>query len=149
MWILQPDTYVDSQSFWIMGIVQLHAYWQHSSGLSKVILKSLLFTRYILEVIICFYFFYIDGGSYFSSGKSLPFVSKMWIKFLHAPDKKQVIYWCCETSDCWCSLPTLQQSLWHCLPQYSPGSPWLRQVHSLLGKELAGWLGPESSGEWS
>jgi len=36
--------------------------------------------------------------------------------------------------------------------QSSPGeagSPWLGQVHSLLGKELAGRLGPESGGEWS
>jgi len=39
-----------------------------------------------------------------------------------------------------------------CLPQYSPGeagSPWLGQVHSLLGNELAGGLGPESGGEWN
>ena len=39
-----------------------------------------------------------------------------------------------------------------CLPQYSPGeagSPWLGQVHSLLGKELAGGMGPESGGEWN
>ena len=38
------------------------------------------------------------------------------------------------------------------LPQYSPaeaGSPWLGQIHSWLGKELAGGLGPESGGEWS
>ena len=29
------------------------------------------------------------------------------------------------------------------------GSPWLGQIHSWLGKELAGGLGPESGGEWS
>jgi len=29
------------------------------------------------------------------------------------------------------------------------GSPWLGQIHSLLGKELTGGPGPESSGEWS
>jgi len=29
------------------------------------------------------------------------------------------------------------------------GSPWLGQIHSWLGKELAGWLGPESGGERS
>jgi len=28
-------------------------------------------------------------------------------------------------------------------------SPWLGQVHSLLGKELAGGLGPECGDEWS
>ena len=28
-------------------------------------------------------------------------------------------------------------------------SLWLGQVHSLLGKELTGWMGPESGGEWS
>ena len=36
--------------------------------------------------------------------------------------------------------------------QSSPGeagSPWLGQVHSLLGKELAGRLGPESGGSES
>ena len=41
-----------------------------------------------------------------------------------------------------------RKSLQYCPPQYSPGetgSLWLGQVHSLLGKELAGWLGPESS----
>ena len=35
---------------------------------------------------------------------------------------------------------------------YSPaeaGSPWLGQIHSWLGKELAGGPGPESGGEWS
>lgn len=26
---------------------------------------------------------------------------------------------------------------------------WLRWMHSLLGKKLAGWLSPESGGEWS
>jgi len=39
-----------------------------------------------------------------------------------------------------------------CLPQYPPGeavSLWLGQVHSLLRKELAGWLGPENGDEWS
>ena len=39
-----------------------------------------------------------------------------------------------------------------CLPQYSPaeaGRSWLGQIHSWLGKELAGGLGPESGGEWS
>ena len=49
-------------------------------------------------------------------------------------------------------LPRLQQSLWHSLPQYSPGeagSLWLGQVHSLLGKEPARGLSPESRGEWS
>ena len=38
------------------------------------------------------------------------------------------------------------------LPQYSPAeafSLWLGQIHSWLGKELAGGLGPESGGEWS
>ena len=29
------------------------------------------------------------------------------------------------------------------------GRPWLGQVHSLLGKNLSGWLSPESGGEWS
>lgn len=41
---------------------------------------------------------------------------------------------------------TRQQSFRHCLPRYSPGesgSPWLRQVHTLLGKELVGGPGPE------
>ncbi|TRZ24882.1 hypothetical protein HGM15179_002231 [Zosterops borbonicus] len=44
----------------------------------------------------------------------------------------------------------LQQGLWHCLPQHTPGkagSPWLGQEHSLLGQELAAWPGPESGGE--
>lgn len=27
--------------------------------------------------------------------------------------------------------------------------PWPEQIHSLLGKELAGCLGPESRGEWN
>ena len=39
-----------------------------------------------------------------------------------------------------------------CLPQYSPaeaGSPWLGQIHSWLGKELAGGPGLDSGGEWS
>ena len=38
------------------------------------------------------------------------------------------------------------------LPQYSPaqvGSPWLGQIHSWLGKELAGGPGPEGGGELS
>jgi len=38
------------------------------------------------------------------------------------------------------------------LPKHSPreaASPWLGQVHSWLGKELAGGLGPEGGGEWS
>ena len=49
-------------------------------------------------------------------------------------------------------LSRLQQSLWHCFPQYSPaevGSPWLGQLHSWLGKELAGGLSSESGGEWN
>ena len=28
-------------------------------------------------------------------------------------------------------------------------SPWFGQIPCLLGKVLAGWPGPESSGEWS
>jgi len=38
------------------------------------------------------------------------------------------------------------------LPQYSlseTGSLWLGQIHSWLGEELAGGLGPDSGGEWS
>ena len=52
----------------------------------------------------------------------------------------------------WCNLPGVKQNLWLCLPQYSPGeacSQWLRQVHSLLGKELSAWPGPGSHCEWS
>ena len=50
------------------------------------------------------------------------------------------------------SLPSAQQSLQYCLPQYSPGeagSLWLGQVHSLLSEELDGWPGAEGGGEWS
>jgi len=38
------------------------------------------------------------------------------------------------------------------LAQYSPpeaGRSWLGQIHSSLGKELAGGPGPESGSEWS
>ena len=46
----------------------------------------------------------------------------------------------------------VQQSFLLLFPQYSArqaGSPWLGQIHSWLGKELVGGLGPESGGEWS
>jgi len=48
--------------------------------------------------------------------------------------------------------PSSQTVSPYCLPQYSPGeasSLWLGQVHSFLGKDLAGWPSPESGGEWS
>jgi len=36
-----------------------------------------------------------------------------------------------------------------CLSPGEAGSLGLGQIHSLLGKELAAWLSPESGGEWS
>ena len=35
------------------------------------------------------------------------------------------------------------------LQKLAAGSPWLGQVHSWLGKELAGGSSPESGGQWS
>jgi len=48
---------------------------------------------------------------------------------------------------CWCGLPRLQPSLWHCLPQYfsgEAGSPWPGQLH------FAGWRAGWRAGprEW-
>ena len=37
----------------------------------------------------------------------------------------------------------------HSILLQKAGSPWLGQIHSWLGKELAGGPGPESGGEWS
>ena len=37
----------------------------------------------------------------------------------------------------------------HSILLQKAGSPWLGQIHSWLGKELVGGLGPESAGEWS
>jgi len=40
----------------------------------------------------------------------------------------------------------LLSAIYQCSPEEA-GSPWLGQVCTLLGKELAGWPGPESGGE--